>query len=30
MATCVPAAKPSLSAGTMIQPSLRASAVNDK
>ena len=29
-ATCVPAGKPSLSAGTTIQPSLRASAANDK
>ena len=29
-ATCAPAAKPSLSAGTTTQPSLRASAINDK
>jgi hypothetical protein len=29
-ATSLPAAKPSLSAGTRIQPSLRVSAVKDK
>ncbi len=29
-ATCAPAGKPSLSAGTTIQPSLRASAANDR